>query len=258
MNILQKVFNYGSSEVRTVLSGNDVWFVAKDICQVLGIKNHSDAISRLSIKQKSVLGISDPHGRVQKTTVINEPAIYKLVFRSNKPEAEKFSDWVTEEVLPSIRQHGAYMTNQTLEKALMEPDFLIQLATNLKNEQQSRQLAETKLEKQQPLVRFAEKCMAAETSLLVRELAKLCCKNGITTGEKRLWQQLRDWGLVFKNKNEPKQEYVDRGYFEISQGVKESSKGSFTWLTMRITPKGQAYIIERLHKEKVRKEVSVI
>lgn len=114
MNELQKVFDYSGIQVRTILKNEEVQFVAKDVCDVLGIKNHSDAVSRLNDKQKLVLGITDPRGRVQDTTVINEPAVYKLVFRSNKPEAEKFSDWVAEEVLPTIRKTGGYVSNDDI------------------------------------------------------------------------------------------------------------------------------------------------
>jgi prophage antirepressor-like protein len=114
MSQLQKVFNFHDSNVRVVVQGGNPWFVAKDICEVLGIKNHSDAVSRLNTKQKLVLGISDPRGREQKTTVINEAGVYKLVFRSNKPEAEKFSDWVAEEVLPIIRKTGGYVSNDEM------------------------------------------------------------------------------------------------------------------------------------------------
>src|SRR5690606_34696096 len=127
---------------------------------------------------------------------------------------------------------------------LTSPDFLIQLATNLKHEQEARKLAETKLAKQQPLVHFAETCMASDKSLLVREVAKLVTKQGIVIGERRLYQKLREWKLIFANKNEPYQEYLDRGYFEITQGVKENAGGTHAWLTMRVTPKVQAYIFD--------------
>lgn len=137
----------------------------------------------------------------------------------------------------------------SLEKALLNPDTIIKIATNWKEEQKKRELAEKTIEKQKPLVEFAETCMTSEKSLLVREVAKLASKQGIKTGERRLWQKLREWKLVFANKNEPYQEYIDRGYFEITQGVKDTKKGSFTWLTMRVTPKGQMYIINRLKKE---------
>src|SRR5690606_26333904 len=112
-------------------------------------------------------------GGKQSMSVINESGLYELIFASRKPEAKMFKKWVKQEVLPSIRKHGAYMTPQTIEEVLTSPDFLIQLATNLKQEQEARKLAETKLAKQQPLVHFAETCMASDKALLVREVAKL-------------------------------------------------------------------------------------
>ena len=163
-------------------------------------------------------------------------------------------DWVWD-VIESIRKHGAYMTPEKIEEVLLNPDTLIKLATNLKEEQQKRIAAEKQIEQQKPLVNFAETCMASDKSLLVREVAKMISKQGILMGERRLFQKLRDWKLIFPNKNEPYQEYIDRGYFEISQGVKETSKGSFTWLTMRITPKGQMYIINRLKKEQQKEAI---
>src|SRR5699024_9635005 len=134
-----------------------------------------------------------------------------------------------------------------VEKKWNSPEMIVQRAMEI---QQQKVLELTKtIEEQKPLVDFAETCMTSEQSLLVREVAKLASKQGVKTGEKRLWQKLRDWKLVFANKNEPYQEYVDRGYFEITQGVKESDKGAFTWVTTRVKPKGQAYIINRLKKE---------
>src|SRR5690606_19739304 len=134
-----------------------------------------------------------------------------------------------------------------IEKLWNSPEAIMKRAL----EYADRKMLElqSQIDRQQPLVAFAETCMTSDKSLLVREVAKLCSKNGIVTGERRLWQKLREWKLVFANKNEPYQEYIDRGYFEIAQGVKESSKGAFTWLTMRVTPKGQVYIINRLRKE---------
>ncbi|PHC44616.1 phage antirepressor Ant [Bacillus toyonensis] len=179
---------------------------------------------------------------------ITEDGLYELIFESETQKAKQFRKWVTGEVLPSIRKHGAYITPKTINALLQDPDLIIGLASQLKQEQQARQVAEQTIKKQQPLVTFAEMCMQSENSLLVREVAKLASKNGIIIGEKKLWQQLREWKLVFQKKNEPLQKYVDCGYFETSQGVRETSKGALTWITMRVTPKGQAYIINRLEE----------
>ncbi|MDY7044393.1 BRO family protein [Virgibacillus sp. M23] len=243
MNQLTKMFE--GQQLRIIEQNNEPWFVAKDVCNILEIKNPTDALKRLDEDERSRFNL----GRQGYANAVNEFGLYSLVLGSRKEEAKQFKRWITHEVIPSIRKHGAYATPQTIENIISDPEFGIQLLTNLKEEQEKRIAAEETIQKQKPLVTFAETCMTSEKSLLVRELAKLCTKQGIATGEKRLWQTLRDWKLVFKNKNEPYQEYVDRGYFEISQGVKETQKGAFTWLTMRVKPKGQAYIINRLKKE---------
>lgn len=110
------------------------------------------------------------------------------------------------------------------------------------------ELAE-EMERQKPLVAFAETCSASQDSVLVRELAKIASKEGITIGQNRLYQKLRDWGLIFPNSTEPYQEYVDRGYFEVIQSAKETSKGVKTFKTTRVTPKGQIAIVDKLRKE---------
>jgi anti-repressor protein len=251
MNEIQKIFNYQGTQLRTVVLNNEPWFVAKDVCEILEIKNPTDALKRLDSDERARFNL----GRQGKTNIVNEPGLYTLILGSRKPEAKQFKRWITHEVIPSIRKHGAYMTPEKIEEVLLNPDTLIKLATNLKEEQQKRIAAEKQIEQQKPLVNFAETCMASDKSLLVREVAKMISKQGILMGERRLFQKLRDWKLIFPNKNEPYQEYIDRGYFEISQGVKETSKGSFTWLTMRVTPKGQMYIINRLKKEQQKEAI---
>ena len=114
MNELQRVFEYEGSRVRTVTIDGEPYFVSRDVCEVLGIVNHKDAVSRLSEKMKSGVGITDPHGREQYTSVISEAGVYKIVFQSRKPEAEKFTDWIAEKVLPSIKKTGMYFHGQKL------------------------------------------------------------------------------------------------------------------------------------------------
>lgn len=134
-----------------------------------------------------------------------------------------------------------------VEKRWNSPEMIVQRAMEIQN-RKVLELTQT-LESQRPLVDFAETCMTSDDSLLVRELAKLASKQGVKIGERRLYQKLRDWKLIFANKNEPYQEYIDRDYFEIVQGVKKRGEGSFTWTTIKVRPKGQAYIINRLKKE---------
>ena len=113
-NELQKVFNYEGHQVRTVMINGEPWLVAKDVCQVLGIVNSKMATARLPERMKDGVSITDPIGRDQVTTVVSEAGVYKLIFQSRKPEAEKFADWVAEEVLPSIRKTGMYIHGQKL------------------------------------------------------------------------------------------------------------------------------------------------
>ncbi|PGC72647.1 BRO family protein [Bacillus wiedmannii] len=255
MNQLQVFNNEEFGQVRTVVQGEEVLFVAKDVCEVLEIKQSSVALKKLDADEKAVINIHTPGGS-QDTWGINESGLYSLIMTSRKPQAKAFKKWVTSEVLPSIRKHGAYMTDQVLEQAVTNPDFAIGLLTKLKEEKEKLAAAQQQIVQQQPLVTFAEACMQSDKALKVSEVAKLAAKHGIKTGQKRLFATLREWGLIFKNKNEPTQKAIDSGYFEVVQGVKEKPNGeSFTWLTPYVTPKGQAYIIDRLKKEQEQKAV---
>lgn len=139
-----------------------VLFNPKHVAEILEIADVRSSTRNFNDKQLVKLTNSKMHGmRFRKLhntgeNFLTESGVYKLAFKSRKPEAEKFSDWVTDEVLPTIRKHGAYMTEKTLERALESPDFLIQLATKLKNEQEARKVAENKVEELQPLADVAE------------------------------------------------------------------------------------------------------
>jgi len=246
MNQLQVFNNEELGQVRTVVKGEDVWFVAKDVCEVLEIKNTTQAMQKLDPEERTMFNI----GRQGETNIINESGLYSLIMTSRKPQAKAFKKWVTSEVLPSIRKHGAYMTDQVLEQAVTNPDFAIGLLTKLKEEKEKLAAAQQQIVQQQPLVTFAEACMQSNQTLKVGEVAKLAMKQGVKIGQKRLFDKLRQWGLMFKNSTEPTQKGCERELFEVAQGVKEKPNGEpFTWTTTYVTPKGQAYIIDRLKKE---------
>lgn len=256
MNQLQVFNNEEFGQVRTVVQGEDVWFVAKDVCDVLEIVNATRSLSRLDEDELHSMKVTDSLGRPQETNVINESGLYSLIMTSRKPQAKAFKKWVTSEVLPSIRKHGAYMTDQVLEQAVTNPDFAIGLLTKLKEEKEKLAAAQQQIVQQQPLVTFAEACMQSNQTLKVGEVAKLAMKQGIKIGQKRLFDKLREWGLLFKNSTEPTQKACERELFEVSQGVKKKPNGeAFTWTTTYVTPKGQAYIIDRLKKEQEQKAV---
>src|SRR5690625_683280 len=155
MNQLTKIFE--GKQLRILEQNGEPWFVAKDVCEILDIKNPTDALKRLDEDERSRFNL----GRQGNGNVVNEFGLYNLVLGSRKPEAKEFKRWITHEVLPSIRKHGAYMTPETIEQALLNPDTLIKLATNLKEEQEKRKQAERVIEEQKPKVLFAD---AVETS----------------------------------------------------------------------------------------------
>lgn len=237
-----KVFkNEKFGEVRTIIVENEPYFNNSDVCKILEIGNPSQALKRL--KQDGVIsneGI-DSIGRIQEMKFISESNFYKLVFQSKKEEAEKFADWVTSEVLPSIRKHGAYMTEQTLEQALTSPDFLIKLANELKNEkdknlklqaQNSHLVVENTI--MQPKADYFDELVDRNLLTGIRETAK---QLGVKQNE--FVQFLIDKKYIYRDKKGKLQPYADKnnGLFEIKETVNEKTKWVGTQLL--ITPKGR-------------------
>lgn len=231
-------------------------FPATDVAKALGYSNPHKAIKDHCKPEGVNETLVPTNSGVQTKKFINEPNLYRLIVKSKLPQAEQFETWVFEEVLPSIRKHGAYMTDQVLEQAVTNPDFAIGLLTKLKEEKEKLAAAQQQIVQQQPLVTFAEACMQSNESLKVSEVAKLAAKHGIKIGQRQLFAKLREWNLMFKRSTEPTQTAVEKGYFEIAQGVKQKPSGEpFTWTTTYVTPKGQAYIIDRLKKEQEQEAV---
>lgn len=248
MNELQKAFNYGEHEVRTVRKGQDIYFVAKDVCEVLDHSDVSTAVSRLDDDEKltQTMFVS---GQNRKVWLVNESGLYSLIMTSRKQESKKFKRWVTHEVLPAIRQHGAYMTPDTIEKVLTDPDTIIQIATQLKEERLKRQQAELIVQQQKPKVLFADAVETSESSILVGQLAKLITQNGVQVGQNRMFKWLRQNGYLGKHGahyNEPTQYAVERGWFEVKERTINNPDGSVRITrTTKVTGKGQLYFINK-------------
>lgn len=185
MNELKVFDNPEFGEVRTVEINGKPYFVAKDVANALGYSNPRDAISRHC---KGVVKHDSFKEGGQEIALIPEGDIYRLVIKSQLPTAEKFESWIFDEVLPTIRKHGAYMTDDTLEKALTSPDFLIQLATKLKEEQERNKALQADNERMKPKEIFADAVSASDSSMLVRDLAKIIRQNGVPIGEKRFYK----------------------------------------------------------------------
>ena len=153
---MQQLFNFNGQQVRTVTINDEPYFVGKDVATILGYSNTRDALSHhVDDEDKGVAKLDTLGGR-QNQTIINESGLYSLILGSKLPTAKEFKHWVTSEVLPVIRKHGAYMTPQTIEKALLNPDTIINLATQLKKEQEQRKQLQAENEQMKPKALFAD------------------------------------------------------------------------------------------------------
>jgi anti-repressor protein len=252
MNQISKVFQFGSNQVRTILLNNEPWFVAKDVCVVLEISKHRDAVSRLDEDERESVLVDTLGGR-QEMSAINEAGLYSLILTSRKPEAKQFKRWVTHEVLPTIRKHGAYLTDDALEKTLQDPDYIIGVITALKDEKQKRIVAEQQIQMDKPKVIFADAVSASKTSILIGELAKILKQNGYHTGQNRLYEELREKGYLIRRKgtdyNSPTQRAMELGLFEVKETAVTHSDGHVTVSkTTKVTGKGQQYFINKFLK----------
>ena len=177
MNELQ-TFTYQDSPIRTVQLDGEPWFVLKDVCAVLGISKYRDTADRLDEDERGSARV-DTLGGAQDMTIINESGLYNVILRSDKPEARPFRKWVTGEVLPSIRKHGAYMTTETLQAAILNPDYLLQVVTALKDETDKRKALEASnaalavdLEIARPKAEYFDTLVERNTLTNFRETAK--------------------------------------------------------------------------------------
>lgn len=255
MNDLQIFSNEEFGSIRTVTIDNELWFVGKDVAAILGYAKPENAVaSHIDTEDKtSTLIQGNGTNYKSKAIIINESGLYSLILSSKMPNTKRFKHWVTSEILPSIRKHGAYMTEQTLEQALTSPDFLIQLATKLKDEQEKNKALTEANNRMRPKEIFADAVMTSEHSILIGELAKLIAQNGYAIGQKRLFAWMREHGYLLKqggSYNLPAQRYVEAGLFEIKESSISNPDGSVRLTrTTKVTGKGQVYFINKFLKE---------
>ena len=236
-------------EVRVTEVNGELHFVAKDVAERLGYiteKGMGQILSHVPSEWKS--STPNPNGGADMIT-LSEQGLYFFLARSDKPLALPFQKWIAGEVLPSIRKHGGYLTPQKIEEVLLNPDTIIQLATNLKEERQKRLEAETKVQEQAPKVLFADAVATSDRSVLVSELAKILKQNGVEIGQNRLFQWLREHGyLCSKGEyyNQPAQKAMELGLFEIKKTSITKPDGSvLVTCTTKVTGKGQIYFVDK-------------
>ncbi|MBC8546449.1 phage antirepressor KilAC domain-containing protein [Clostridiaceae bacterium NSJ-31] len=239
MNELQ-IFEYQNNEVRTIERGGEPWFVLKDVCKILNIGNPADVYNRLDDDEKGV-GQIDTLGGTQKANIVNESGLYNVILRSDKPEAKPFRKWVTSEVLPSIRKHGAYMTPETLEAAIFNPDTIIRIATALKEEQDKRKALEATnaaltVDNQimKPKAEYFDELVDRNLLTNFRETAKQ-----LEVGEREFIRFLLDKKFIYRDKKGKLLPYADKnnGLFEIKECYNEKTQWSGTQTL--VTPKGR-------------------
>jgi len=167
MNKLQ-VFSYEGKEVRTIQRNGETWWVLKDVCGVLELSNARMIADRLDEDDVSLAYVTDSLGRQQQTNIVNESGLYNVILRSDKPEAKKFKRWVTHEVLPQIRRHGAYITTSKLEEIMNDPDSWIKLLTALKEERQEKERLQLQAAQDKPKVVFADAVSVSDGTIFNR------------------------------------------------------------------------------------------
>lgn len=244
-----QLFNFKGQQVRTMTLNDEPYFIGRDLTAILqysngpkAIRDHVDADDKLT--ERIVLA-----GQHREVTLINESGLYSLILSSKMPQAKEFKHWVTSEVLPAIRKHGAYMTPQTIEKALLNPDTIINLATQLKKEQEQRKQLQAENEQMKPKALFADAVSTSNSSILIGQLAKILRQNGVNIGQNRLFAWMRKNGYLGtrgSNRNIPTQRSMELGLFKTKETVINHSDGHTTVnITTKVTGKGQQYFINK-------------
>lgn len=244
MNELMIFNNPEFGEIRTVEVNGEPWFVGKDVATALGYgegKSLANAVANhVDEEDKGVTELMTPGGN-QKMVIINESGLYSLVLSSKLPGAKRFKRWITSEVIPSIRKHGAYLTPETLEAAILNPDTMIRLCTALKEEQDKRKALEAAnatlaVDNQimRPKADYFDELVDRNLLTSFRETAKQ-----LDVKEKAFVQFLLDKKYIYRDKKGKLMPYADKndGLFEIKECFNEKTQWSGTQTL--ITPKGR-------------------
>lgn len=253
-----QLYSFDGAQVRTLNDEHgEPWFLGMDVCAILGLGTEhlrrdleDDEVTKITTLPNWQNGesstIYDGMNGGRPPLVVSESGVYSLIMHSRKPEAKRFKRWVTHEVLPSIRRHGAYATDDVIDKVLDDPDFGIRLLTQLKDERARRRDAERTIESQRPKVLFAESVETSDGSILVGELARDLRQNGVDIGQNRLFGWLRGNGYLISRHgeswNQPTQRALDMGLFEVkTRTINEPNGSTRVTRTTKVTGKGRVY-----------------
>ena len=264
MNAEIATYDFRGNDVRVLTDKrSEPWFIAKDICDVLEIRTDSirsildeDEVTEIN---PNTIGVAQNGGRAP--LIVSESGFYKLVLRSRKPIAKEFQRWVTHDVLPSIRKHGAYMTPDTIRQALADPDTLIMLATKLKQETEERQAAQEQVRELAPKARAYEDFCEAPDLLTVRDAAAQLTTAGlpIRECELRAWMLDHEWIYRHNGAYRPYASHSTAGHLRLVPPKRSGRHRDGTPFpfdpTCKITRRGLCLLYQRIGAERMRDQL---
>lgn len=237
MNELTIFENENLGTVRTITTDSETWFIAGDVCRILGIMNTTQAMQRVDEDERSMFNI----GRQGMAAVVNESGLYNLIMSSRKPEAKQFKKWVTSEVLPSIRKHGMY----AMDELINNPDLAIKALTALKEEREKNAKLAAVNEELKPKAQLADAVTGSPYTISVGEMAKILNQNGVDIGQNRFYKWLRANGYIMGT-NTPTQKAMELKIFVLKESTVCLPDGTQKLVkTPRVTGKGQEYFLKK-------------
>lgn len=244
-NSLQ-VFNYNQRQVRTVQIDGVTWFVLKDVCDILGIAHVKDTVNRLDLDEVGQTEVIDSLGRKQIAYIVNESGLYNVILRSDKPEAKPFRKWVTSEVLPSVRTTGVYMTGNAADRILQDPDFIIQLATQVKERNAQLAAANEKIALDAPKVEYFDRAVERGDNLSFRDTAKV-----LGVSQSTLINFLGINRYIYRDQKgrlRPYSQYEQNGLFTVKEFERETN--GYSSVQTLVTFKGRDYFSKKISSAK--------
>ena len=251
MNNLQIFKSTEFGTIRTVMANNEPWFVGKDITDILGYQNGTRDINRHVDEDDRQNYQNGTFESNRGLTIINESGLYSLILSSKMPKAKEFKRWVTSEVIPAIRKTGGYIagSENMTDAEIMAKAVLVAQSTIQQRDQRIKEL-ESDVAAAKPKVLFADAVSASDSTILIGDLAKILKQNGYNTGQKRLFQWLRDNGYLIKRQgadyNSPTQRSMELGLFRVKETPIIHADGHVTVnKTVKVTPKAQIYFANK-------------
>lgn len=245
-----QLFTFEQVNVRVIFKDDSPWWVAADVCEVLGLSNPSVAVAALDDDERSKFNL----GRQGETSIVSEAGLYSLILRSRKPEAKRFKRWITHDVLPAIRRTGRYGTDNAAElvKDLTNPDNLLTMLNNWKHDRDRRIELEHQAQIDAPKVIFADAYRTSKDVIPMRTMAKILHQRGANMGQNRFFKYCVRCHLLMKTKSgyEPTQRAMEMGLFELVPSTLVLNGGEAkTKFTVRVTAKGQIYFVNKFRGE---------